>query len=163
VVRPLRRELLVWWAACSGGLTLAALGLTAWRACRISARRVRLADAIARSRPGDGSNRSTQSTQSTCFALDSRDDEVGLLARHLDALTARTVRPSSTPRTGLHARCQPRAAHTAVGAGHGHASPQQNQALFDAIPSQDKKHLRFESGHLLPTDYVEQLSEWFKI
>ena len=44
-----------------------------------------------------------------------------------------------------------------------HASPKQNQALFDAIPSQDKKHLRFESGHLLPTDYVEQLSDWFKI
>lgn len=43
------------------------------------------------------------------------------------------------------------------------ASPKQNQALFDAIPSQDKKHLRFESGHLLPTDYVEKLSDWFKI
>jgi dienelactone hydrolase len=43
-----------------------------------------------------------------------------------------------------------------------HASPAQNQALFDAIPSQDKKHLRFESGHLLPTDYVETLSDWFK-
>jgi len=42
------------------------------------------------------------------------------------------------------------------------ASPKQNQALFDAIPSQDKKHLRFESGHLLPQDYVEQLSDWFK-
>ncbi len=44
-----------------------------------------------------------------------------------------------------------------------HASVEQNQALFDAIPSQDKKHLRFESGHLLPTDYVERLSDWFKI
>jgi len=43
------------------------------------------------------------------------------------------------------------------------ASPKQNQALFDAIPSQDKKHLRFESGHVLPTDYVEQLSDWFKV
>lgn len=43
-----------------------------------------------------------------------------------------------------------------------HASPKQNQALFDAIPSQDKKHLRFDSGHLLPTDYVEKLSDWFK-
>ena len=87
VVRPLRRELLVWWAAGSGGLTLAALGLAAWRARRISAPLVRLADAIARSRPGDGSNRSTPSIR---FAVDSRDDEVGLLARHLDALTART-------------------------------------------------------------------------
>ena len=44
-----------------------------------------------------------------------------------------------------------------------HASPKQNQALFDAIPSQDKKHLRFRSGHLLPKDYVEQLSAWFQI
>lgn len=44
-----------------------------------------------------------------------------------------------------------------------HASRQQNQALFDAIPSQDKKHLRFESGHLLPTGYVETLSDWFRI
>lgn len=43
-----------------------------------------------------------------------------------------------------------------------HASPKENQALFDAIPSQDKQHLRFESGHLLPTDYVEKLSDWFK-
>ncbi len=42
-----------------------------------------------------------------------------------------------------------------------HASRKQNQALFDAIPSQDKKHLRFSSGHLLPTDYVQQLSAWF--
>ena len=44
-----------------------------------------------------------------------------------------------------------------------HASPAQNQALFDAIPSQDKKHLRFVSGHLLPTDYVETLADWFGI
>jgi dienelactone hydrolase len=43
-----------------------------------------------------------------------------------------------------------------------HETPKQNQALFDAVPSQDKKHLRFESGHLLPTDYVEQLADWFK-
>lgn len=43
------------------------------------------------------------------------------------------------------------------------ASPKQNQALFDAIPSQDKKHLRFESGHLLPGDYVEKLSDWFRL
>lgn len=43
-----------------------------------------------------------------------------------------------------------------------HASPEENQALFDAIPSQDKKHLRFESGHLLPTDYVDKLADWFQ-
>lgn len=84
VVRPLRRELLVWWAAGSGGLVLAALGLAAWRARRISAPLVRLADVIARSRPGD------VATLSAPCAMDDRDDEVGLLARHLDALTART-------------------------------------------------------------------------
>ena len=84
VVRPVRRALMAWWAAGSGGLTLAALGLAAWRARRISAPLVRLADAVARSRPGD------DATRRPPFALDSRDDEVGLLARHLDALTART-------------------------------------------------------------------------
>jgi dienelactone hydrolase len=41
-----------------------------------------------------------------------------------------------------------------------HASPEQSRALFEAIPSQDKKHLRFESGHLLPTEYVETLADW---
>ncbi len=87
VVRPLRRELLVWWAAGSGGLTLAALGLAAWRARRISAPLVRLADAVARSEPAE------VATRAIAFASDDRDDrddEVGLLARHLDALTART-------------------------------------------------------------------------
>lgn len=43
-----------------------------------------------------------------------------------------------------------------------HASPDENRALFEAIPGPDKKHLRFESGHLLPTDYVETLSDWLK-
>jgi dienelactone hydrolase len=43
-----------------------------------------------------------------------------------------------------------------------HASPKQNQALFDAVPSPDKKHLRFDSGHLLPNDYVEKLAGWLK-
>ena len=42
-----------------------------------------------------------------------------------------------------------------------HASPTQNQALFESIPTEDKKHLRFESGHLLPSDYVETLEDWF--
>lgn len=41
-----------------------------------------------------------------------------------------------------------------------HATPEQNQALFDAIPTADKKHLRFESGHLLPPDYVDRLPGW---
>jgi signal transduction histidine kinase len=84
VVRPFRLELLGWWAAGSGALVLAALGLAAWRARRISAPLVRLADVIARSRPGD------LATRSAPCAVDDRDDEVGLLARHLDALTART-------------------------------------------------------------------------
>jgi dienelactone hydrolase len=44
-----------------------------------------------------------------------------------------------------------------------HASPKENQALFDAIPSPNKRHLRFDSGHLLPTDYVEKLADWFAI
>ncbi len=85
VVRPLRQELLLWWAAGSGALTLAALGLAAWRAQRISAPLVHLADAVQRLQPGD------RSTHATPDALDRRDDEVGLLARHLDALTARTL------------------------------------------------------------------------
>lgn len=84
VVRPVREELLLWWAAVSGSVTLAALGLAAWRARRISAPLVRLADAMARSRPGD------RSASATPSARDHGDDEVGLLARHLDALTART-------------------------------------------------------------------------
>lgn len=41
-----------------------------------------------------------------------------------------------------------------------YASPAQNTALFDAIPSANKKHLRFESGHLLPADYVSALQDW---
>ena len=43
-----------------------------------------------------------------------------------------------------------------------HASPGENQALFDAIPGHDKRHLRFDSGHLLPADYVETLADWFR-
>lgn len=42
-----------------------------------------------------------------------------------------------------------------------YASSAQNQALFDALPSSDKKHLRFASGHLLPAGYPEQLRDWF--
>jgi dienelactone hydrolase len=43
-----------------------------------------------------------------------------------------------------------------------HATAKQNQALFDALPGQDKKHLRFASGHQLPEGYYEGLLEWFK-
>ncbi len=41
------------------------------------------------------------------------------------------------------------------------ASRAQNQALFDALPGQDKRHLRFPGGHLLPEGYAEQLRPWF--
>jgi signal transduction histidine kinase len=84
VVRPFRQELLLWWAAASGGLTLAALALAAWRARRISAPLVGLADAIARSRPGERLPQASSSAQA------GREDEVSQLARHLDALTLRT-------------------------------------------------------------------------
>lgn len=84
VVRPLRGQLLWWWAAGSGGLSAAALGLAAWRARRISAPLVGLADAVARSRPGEATSALAPA------ALQGRDDEVGLLARHLQALSART-------------------------------------------------------------------------
>lgn len=84
VVRPLRGELLAWWAAGSGGVVLAALALAAWRARRIAAPLVRLADAVARTRPD------TVAGLQVPYAQGTRDDEVGLLARHLDALTART-------------------------------------------------------------------------
>jgi len=84
MVRPLRSELLMWWAAGSGLLTLAALALAAWRARRISRPLVRLANVVAHSQPGD------RSPPAVTEPLQSRDDEVGLLARHLEALRLRT-------------------------------------------------------------------------
>lgn len=42
-----------------------------------------------------------------------------------------------------------------------YASKAQNQALFEAIPAQDKHHLRFPGGHLLPANYIDGLSGWF--
>lgn len=84
MVRPLRSELLMWWAAGSGVLTLAALALAAWRARRISTPLVRLADVVAHSQPGD------RSPPAVAEPLQSRHDEVGLLARHLQALRLRT-------------------------------------------------------------------------
>ena len=41
------------------------------------------------------------------------------------------------------------------------ASQSQNAALFNAIPSDRKKHLRFDSSHILPADYVNELVTWF--
>jgi dienelactone hydrolase len=42
-----------------------------------------------------------------------------------------------------------------------YASEQQNDSLFNAIPTENKKHLRFDSGHLLPAHYVDKLGAWF--
>lgn len=42
-----------------------------------------------------------------------------------------------------------------------HASAAQNQALFDALPGPDKRHLRFPGGHVLPEGYPERLRDWF--
>lgn len=41
------------------------------------------------------------------------------------------------------------------------ASRAQNQALFDPIPSADKQHRRFDSGHRLPAGYPERLRDGF--
>lgn len=41
-----------------------------------------------------------------------------------------------------------------------YASIKQNQQLFDALPNPDKKLFRFDSGHLLPADYLTQLEPW---
>lgn len=41
-----------------------------------------------------------------------------------------------------------------------YASIKQNQQLFDALPNPDKKLFRFDSGHLLPADYVNDLEPW---
>lgn len=42
-----------------------------------------------------------------------------------------------------------------------HASAAQNRALFDALPTPDKQHLRFPGGHVLPEDYPARLRDWF--
>ena len=42
-----------------------------------------------------------------------------------------------------------------------HASHQDNQALFAALPGPSKKHLTFPGGHLLPSGYVQALQPWF--
>jgi cephalosporin-C deacetylase-like acetyl esterase len=41
-----------------------------------------------------------------------------------------------------------------------YASIKQNQQLFDALPNADKKLFRFDSGHLLPADYINDLEPW---
>jgi cephalosporin-C deacetylase-like acetyl esterase len=41
-----------------------------------------------------------------------------------------------------------------------YASIKQNQQLFDTLPNADKKLFRFDSGHLLPADYINDLEPW---
>jgi cephalosporin-C deacetylase-like acetyl esterase len=42
------------------------------------------------------------------------------------------------------------------------ASLEENNTLFSAIASSDKKIITFEGGHILPDDYPESLTEWFE-
>lgn len=42
-----------------------------------------------------------------------------------------------------------------------YASQAQNLALFEALPTADKRHIRFTGGHLLPDEYPEALGDWF--
>ncbi len=57
-----------------------------------------------------------------------------------------------------------RLAHTEVwlltGDDDEYASRSDNAALFGELPGMGKRHLRFDAGHVLPKDYVEQLQPW---
>lgn len=81
VVRPMRRELLLWLGLWSAGLALLALALGWWLARRTSAPLRRLALTVAQSEP---------SRLPTDLAQQYGDDEVGLLAAHLARLNQRT-------------------------------------------------------------------------
>ncbi|MFN3811916.1 MAG: sensor histidine kinase [Roseateles asaccharophilus] len=81
VVRPMRRELLLWLGLWSAGLTLLALALGWWLARRTSAPLRRLALTVAQSEPR---------RLPTDLAQHYGDDEVGLLAAHLAGLNQRT-------------------------------------------------------------------------
>lgn len=81
IVRPMRRQLLLWLGAWGGGLALLALGLGWWLARRTSAPLARLAQAVAQSRPEQ---------LPTDLAARYGDDEVGLLAAHLAQQNQRT-------------------------------------------------------------------------
>ncbi|OYU26753.1 MAG: hypothetical protein CFE41_14855 [Burkholderiales bacterium PBB2] len=81
IVRPMRRQLLVWLGAWGGGLALLALGLGWWLARRTSAPLARLAQTVAQSRPEQ---------LPTDLAARYGDDEVGLLAAHLAQQNQRT-------------------------------------------------------------------------
>ena len=41
------------------------------------------------------------------------------------------------------------------------ASEEDNLSLFNDMTTQNKKHLVFEGGHILPADYVDSLGDWF--
>ncbi len=81
VVRPLRQTLLTWLLASGLAALLLALLLGAWLARRTSAPLARLAQAVAASRPDALPGSLVQGLA---------HDEVGELARHLDALHQRT-------------------------------------------------------------------------
>lgn len=81
VVRPMRRELLLWLGLWSAALALLALGLGWWLARRTSAPLRRLAQTVAHSEPA---------RLPTDLAQHYGDDEVGLLAAHLARLNQRT-------------------------------------------------------------------------
>lgn len=41
-----------------------------------------------------------------------------------------------------------------------YASGEDNLHLYEAIASQQKKHLAFEGGHILPADYINAVGDW---
>lgn len=41
-----------------------------------------------------------------------------------------------------------------------YASKEDNLRLYDAIASEDKKHLAFAGGHILPGDYIDAVGGW---
>ena len=42
-----------------------------------------------------------------------------------------------------------------------YADKEDNESLFTLIASDNKKHLQFDGGHILPEGYYQQLSDWF--
>lgn len=43
-----------------------------------------------------------------------------------------------------------------------YASKKENNQLYTALPNPDKQHYRFDSGHLLPANYVQHFETWLK-
>ncbi|MFG6415335.1 histidine kinase dimerization/phospho-acceptor domain-containing protein [Roseateles sp. DC23W] len=89
VVRPMRQRLLMWLALWGGAVTLLALAVGAWLAWRSSAPLARLAARVAQSRPEDLPLDLAGHAHAHAHAH-AHEDEVGRLARHLDALNRRT-------------------------------------------------------------------------